>query len=364
MFSDDTSDGRPRTASPFAADFPREKTPVLGYLGCYLGMTEGKLGSTNVHATRISEADYSRSWSPRRDGSSSLSPQNRLSKTPSFPYLENQSMGYGQQEQLVYRKYPTLYVKRMEEKSEILSASAPRGHMVGSSKKRPTALLALPPGSPTSVALLSPSPGRSATLSPTQAQGSRNFFTSSGDFSPSSATAPGPGTGTGSATGTGGSAPSSIGYPPSTAPSPIGDATRRVHAVLRTFLEHLAAKWPQKFRRQRNALQVFTGRDQGTGSGSGLGLGSGLGTRGVRGTLLEAEFDTCLRTIVSADPAPADCALLREYFGVPSQPGVVSYVAFMEVLVELDNEPKDMKLTPFPNKYSGRCIGMGWGGEY
>lgn len=262
-------------------------------------MTEGKLGTTNVHAGRISEADYSRVWSPSQDSTSPHSP----GKTRSFPYLENQSMGYGQQEQLVYRKYPTLYDKRMEEKKVTLSTNAVRGHMVGSTKKRVTISL-LPPGSPTSVATMT-SPGGTNT--------------SKALFSPLA-----------SVKGISGPV-----YSTNATSSPIGDdPTRRVDAVILMFLEHMASKWPQKFRRQRSAHLVFAGRDQ----------------RNC-GALDEPEFRTCLRYIVTADPTPGDYKLLCERFAVPSQPGRISYAAFMDVLIALDNEPRDMKLTPFPNKY-------------
>ena len=109
-----------------------------------------------------------------------------------------------------------------------------------------------------------------------------------------------------------------------------GDAAR-LGALMDTFLQHMQQKWPSKFRRHRNIDLVFAGRDL-------AGCGS----------LPEPEFQKCLRFVVSADPVPADYAFLVKTFADPDLGGRISYSTFTRVLYSRDNEPRGIKMSPFP----------------
>ena len=323
-------DGRPRTAATMQfEEEERVKTPALGFQGWYIGKKEGKVGVVNVHTQRISE------WESYDNNAAATSPVagKTSAGAPAPPYLEIASdmLEYGEQEKFVYRyrvagltancitrvhmntslrlhlclffhtpsgsthtrKYPNLYTLRVAEKAAALSSPLKTD---GAAKQR-AAASPLPavaaPSSPTSVAFRFDSPG------------------SGGAFDKPTSTR----------------VDSTFNEGPAVA---AGDAAR-LDALMGAFLQHVQQKWPRKFRRQRNIDQVFAGRDLAR-----------------CGSLPEPDFRTCLRFVVSADPAADDYALLVKTFQDPHLHGCVSYEAFTHQLFARDNEPRGIKMSPFP----------------
>jgi hypothetical protein len=191
---------------------------------------------------------------------------------------------------------------RVAEKAAMLSSSSPLKTKGAAKQRALAAAAALPalaaPSSPTSVAFAFDSPGHGS-----------GSGSSSGSFDKP--------------------APSHDASSEGLFLSP-GDAAR-LDALMDTFLQHVQQKWPSKFRRHRNIDLVFAGRDL-------AGCGS----------LPEPEFQKCLRFVVSADPVPADYAFLVKTFADPDLDGRVSYSTFTRVLYSRDNEPRGIKMSPFP----------------